>query len=151
MYSAPRPVALQGPFPFLRIDGEGSVQSRHHDLDRVIYKAVSDTAEPNPDPLRRDLRLYPASFARYLQLPESLDPRISELARAIVISADARNRYDAARAIERQLQTNYGYTLEMKAGGPELSMRFALSAFIAVRRRPILSSAVTPAHPALPI
>ncbi len=88
-------------------------------MDRVIYKAVSDTAEPNPDPLRRDLRLYPTSFGRYLQLPESLDPRISDLARAIVISADARNRYDAARAIERQLQTNYGYTLEMKAGGPD--------------------------------
>ena len=119
LFAAPRPVALQGPFPFLRIDGEGSVQSRHHELDRVIYKAVSDTAEPNPDPLRRDLRLYPTSFGRYLQLPESLDPRISDLARAIVISADARNRYDAARAIERQLQTNYGYTLEMKAGGPD--------------------------------
>ncbi len=119
LFAAPRPVALQGPFPFLRIDGEGSVQSRHHELDRVIYKAVSDTAEPNPEPLRRDLRLYPTSFGRYLQLPESLDPRISDLARAIVISADAHNRYDAARAIERQLQTNYGYTLEMKAGGPD--------------------------------
>jgi len=41
------------------------------------------------------------------------------LARAILINADARNRYDAARAIETQLQTNYGYTLELKAGGPD--------------------------------
>jgi transglutaminase-like putative cysteine protease len=119
LFAAPRPVALQGPFPFIRIDSEGSIQSRHHELDRVIYKAVSDTAEPNPDPLRRDMRPYPASFARYLQVPESIDPRISDLARAIVVNADARNRYDAARAIETQLQTNYGYTLEMKAGGPD--------------------------------
>jgi hypothetical protein len=119
LFAAPRPVALQGPFPFIRVDSEGSIQSRHHELDRVIYRAVSDTAEPNPAPLRRDMRPYPASFARYLQVPAPLDPRISDLARAIVINSDARNRYDAARAIERQLQTSYGYTLEMKAGGPD--------------------------------
>jgi hypothetical protein len=119
IFAAPRPVALQGPFPFIRVDSEGSIQSRHHELERVIYKAVSDTLEPNPEPLRRDMRPYPAAFLRYLQVPASLDPRIDDLARSIIIEAQARNRYDAARAIETQLQNDYGYTLEMKAGGRE--------------------------------
>jgi hypothetical protein len=37
----------------------------------------------------------------------------------MIANAHARNRYDAARAIENQLQTEYGYSLEMKAGGPD--------------------------------
>jgi transglutaminase-like putative cysteine protease len=119
VFAAPRPVALQGPFPFIRIDNEGSIQSRHHDADRVIYKALSDTAEPNPDLLRRDRGAYSAAFERYTKLPESLDPRIADLARAMIVNAHARNNYDKAKAIETQLQTNYGYTLEMKATGGE--------------------------------
>jgi hypothetical protein len=37
----------------------------------------------------------------------------------MVINSHARNRYDEARAIEAQLQNDYGYSLEMKAGGPD--------------------------------
>jgi transglutaminase-like putative cysteine protease len=117
VFAASRPVALQGPFPFIRIDNEGSIQSRHHELDRVIYKAFSDTTEPDGDVLRADKRPYPASFVRYLQLPNTLDPRIEDLARAVIVNAHARNVYDAAKAIETHLQSDYGYTLEMKAGG----------------------------------
>ncbi|PWT94341.1 MAG: hypothetical protein C5B55_02895 [Blastocatellia bacterium] len=119
LFAAPRAVAVQGDLPFVRIDSEGSVQTRHHEFERLIYKAISDTNEAGIETLRNDLRLYPAAFERYLQLPEHLDPRINALAYSILINAHATNRYDAAKAIEHELQTAYGYSLQMRAGGPD--------------------------------
>lgn len=119
LFAAPRVVALQGDLPFVRVDSEGSIQSRRHDFERIMYKAISDTDEPSADVLRRDMRPYPQSFERYLQLPENLDPRIVALARRMIIEANARNRYDAAKAIEWELQRDFGYSLEMKASGPD--------------------------------
>ncbi|HXQ69719.1 MAG TPA: DUF3488 and transglutaminase-like domain-containing protein [Pyrinomonadaceae bacterium] len=119
LFAAPRVVALQGDLSFVRVDAEGSIQSRRHDFERLMYKAISDTDEPSAEVLRRDMRAYPASFERYLQLPETLDPRIVALARTMIIEANARTRYDAAKAIEWQLQRDYGYSLEMKASGPD--------------------------------
>ena len=59
------------------------------------------------------------SYYRYLQLPDDLDRRISQLAISIILNANASNRYDAAKAIEAHLQREYGYSLEMKASGPD--------------------------------
>ena len=110
---------MQGDLPFVRADGEGSVQSRRHDFERIMYKALSDTNEPRMDLLRNDRGrcLYPGY--RYLQLPDDLDRRISQLAISIILNANASNRYDAAKAIEAHLQREYGYSLEMKASGPD--------------------------------
>src|SRR6185503_4882379 len=119
LFVAPRVVAVQGDLPFVRVDGEGSVQSRRHDFERLMYKALSDTNEPRLDLLRNDLRPLPVSHYRYLQLPDNLDPRISSLAARIVIDANASNRYDAAKAIESYLQNEFGYSMEMKAGGAD--------------------------------
>jgi transglutaminase-like putative cysteine protease len=119
LFAASRPVALQGDFPFVRVDTEGSIQTRRHDFERVIYKAISDMTEPDVARLRSDMQPYPATFERYKQPPDSLDPRISALANAIVANAHARNRYDVAKAIESQLQEDYGYSLQMRAGGPD--------------------------------
>ena len=119
LFAAPRVVAVQGDLPFVRIDTEGSVQSRRHDFERIMYKAISDTTEPRMDQLRHDLRPLPVPYYRYLQLPESLDSRIDSLANKIILEANASNRYDAAKAIESYLQSEYGYSLEMKATGPD--------------------------------
>jgi protein-glutamine gamma-glutamyltransferase len=119
LFGAPRLVGIQGDFPSLRVDGEGSVQSRRHEFERLIYKAFSDTTEPPPQQLRDDLRPYPVEYHRYLQLPEKLDPRIVRLATAIIVNSRASNRYDAAKAIETELQSRYGYSLQMKASGPD--------------------------------
>jgi transglutaminase-like putative cysteine protease len=119
LFAAPRLVGLQGDFPYVRVDAEGSVQTRRHEFDRLIYKAVSDTTEPPVQVLRNDLRPYAPEFYRYLQLPDRLDPRISKLATSIILRSQAFNRFDAAKAIESELQTSYGYSLEMKAGGPD--------------------------------
>src|ERR1051325_11267496 len=119
LFAAPRPVALQGDFSLVRIDGEGAVQARRRDLERVVYKALSDTTTPDASLLRRDATPYPSEFRRYLQLPANLDPRIEARANAMVVNEHARNRYDEARAIESQLQSDYGYSLEMRASGPD--------------------------------
>jgi hypothetical protein len=117
LFAASRPIALQGDLQSVRVDAEGSVQARRHEFERVIYKALSDTAQPDVALLRNDARPYPAAFERYRQPPATLDPRIEALANAIVVNARARNRYDEAKAIELELQTKYGYSLQMRAGG----------------------------------
>jgi protein-glutamine gamma-glutamyltransferase len=119
LFAAPRVVALQGDLPFVRVDEEGSVQSRRHDFERLMYKALSDTTEPRMDQLRNDLRPLPVSYYRYLQVPDRLDPRIGPLATSIMLHANANNRYDTAKAIESYLQREYAYSLDMKASGPD--------------------------------
>ena len=119
LFAAPRIVAFQGDLPYVRVDKEGSTQSRRHDFERIIYKALSDTNEPRMDQLRNDMRPLPVSYYRYLQLPERLDLRIGSLATTIVLQANASNRYDAAKAIELYLQREYAYSFEMKATGPD--------------------------------
>jgi transglutaminase-like putative cysteine protease len=119
LFAAPQPVLIQGAFPYLRVDAEGSIQFRPHDTDRFIYKAFSDTTEPDTDTLRRDKRPYNTTFDRYRELPENLDPRIANLARQVILEAHVHNRYDAAVAIESHLRNNYGYSLDRKAAGDD--------------------------------
>jgi transglutaminase-like putative cysteine protease len=119
LFAATRPVAIQGDFPFVRVDAEGSVQTRRPGFDRVMYKALSDLTEPAAATLQRDRLRYPDAFKRYLKLPEDLDPRIGARANAMVVNAHARNGYDVARAVESQLQQDYGYNMQMRATGPD--------------------------------
>ncbi len=118
LFAASRAVALQGDFTVVRKDGEGSVLARR-EFARVIYKAHSDTTTPDATLLRRDAAPYPAAFDRYQENPSAIDPRIGALANAMVVNAQARNRYDEARAIEAHLRSDYGYSLDMKASGPD--------------------------------
>jgi len=119
LFGAPRVVAVQGDLPFVRVDSEGGIQSRRHDFERLMYKAISDTDVPPIEDLRDDMRPYPESFERYLQLPENLDRRVVYHTQFVLRNAQARNRYDAAKAIEIDLQRNFSYSLEMKATGPD--------------------------------
>ncbi len=123
LFAAPRVVAVQGAIPYLRSDAEGALSTRPHYQERLSYKVYSDTNEPDEETLRKtmvgDVQFYPAWVARYLQLPNEIDPRISRLAREWIAAAAATNQYDAARAIEARLQQDFGYTLDMKAGGPD--------------------------------
>jgi transglutaminase-like putative cysteine protease len=119
LFAAPRAIAVQGALPYVRLDREGAITTRQHPLDRITYKVISDTSEPEASVLRADLRPYTANFARYLQVPETLDPRIARLAREWITNGSARNRYDAARVIEQHLQKDFRYSLDMKAGGAD--------------------------------
>jgi len=119
VFAAPRVVAVQAEIHSLNIDSEGALQTSFHTDKRLVYKAFSDTAPPNVNLLRSDRMQYFNDSARYLELPANLDPRIHKLAGDTIRNSGARNWYDAAAAIESYLHSNYGYTLEMKAGGPD--------------------------------
>ena len=119
LFALPQAVAIQGDFQSLRLDRERSIQSRRPQLERIIYKALSDTTRPEENLLRNDSQPYTVEYARYLRLPESLDPRIVDRARAMIVNHHAHTRYDIAKAIETELQSDYGYSLEMKAGGAD--------------------------------
>lgn len=117
LFGATRIVGVEGGFPALRRDDNGAI-TLPLSGNRSIYKVYSDTVPPDAKQLRADRRAYPQESQIYLRLPE-IDSRISALAGQIIQNSGAQNRYDAARAIENYLQTQFGYTLEMKAGGAE--------------------------------
>ncbi len=139
LFVAPRAVAVQGALPFVRRDRGDGLASRAHPFERITYVAYSDTVEPAPEQLRADQQAYPLvetanlrlPVDNYLQVPASLDPRVAALARQVSNRANARNRYDIARAIESHLSDNayggaYSYTLEMKATGVDPVADFLL-------------------------
>lgn len=119
LFAAPRAIAVQGAFTDLLRDSEGSLSVVRHDQERISYKVFSDTTQPDENVLRADDEDYTAEFGRYLQLPSRLDPRIARLAQDVIAQSGAENRFDQARAIETYLQTGYGYTLDLKAGGKD--------------------------------
>jgi transglutaminase-like putative cysteine protease len=117
LFTIAQPIAIQGNFQFLRKDSEGAVTFQHNDSDRLSYKVYSDTTTPGLEALKSDNELYSPADSRYLQLPEKMDERIAVLAGQI--TEKSLNRYDKAKAIENYLQTQFGYSLEMKAKGDE--------------------------------
>jgi hypothetical protein len=119
IFAAPRVVAVQAKLPAITVDSEGAVQAGFHDQRRLVYRAYSDMSQPAINVLRADNAQYLVEAARYLELPSSLDPRVTALASEVIKAAGARNRYDEARAIEAYLRNNFGYTLEMKASGAD--------------------------------
>jgi transglutaminase-like putative cysteine protease len=132
IFAAPRALAVEGAFQYLRRDRDDGLASRPHPLERITYTVYSDTFEPHAELLRAD-RMPDPSSARtnlrrpvedYLQLPASLDTRIASLAWTVADQAGARNAYDAARAIESHLNQNayggrYSYSLQMRASGAD--------------------------------
>jgi transglutaminase-like putative cysteine protease len=122
IFAAPRVIGAQGSaatLPFLRVDTEGGLVSRAHDAERVSYRIFSDTYEPDAAQLQDEQPLYSPEFRRYTALPETLDPRIAQLTRRVLDEARPRSMREAVGAVEKHLQTAYGYSLEMKAEGDE--------------------------------
>ncbi|HVF44615.1 MAG TPA: DUF3488 and transglutaminase-like domain-containing protein [Pyrinomonadaceae bacterium] len=133
VFAAPRAIAIQGGFPFLRRDRDDGLASRLHSLERITYTVYSDTYEPAPERLREDPMIYtPGQTTKnlrrpveaYQQLPANLDARVGSLAYTVVKASGAKNGYDMARAIEAHLSANayggnYAYSLDMRAGGED--------------------------------
>jgi protein-glutamine gamma-glutamyltransferase len=110
-FLAPRPRSLSGNYRVVAVDEGGAVYNDDHERPINSYRAVSDIAEPSPDELRQATTEIPSRMAlQYLQLP-ALDQRVPRMAREI--TAAAFTGYDKALAIERYLQANYQYTLQL--------------------------------------
>ena len=85
--------------------------------ERISYTVVSDISRLTAEQLQADRQPYGHDVERYLELPASYDKRIFSLAQSV--TTNAVNRYDKAIAVRDYLRANFGYTLEMKAGGDE--------------------------------
>ncbi|MHB8215428.1 MAG: transglutaminase TgpA family protein [Candidatus Sulfotelmatobacter sp.] len=109
-FLAPWARRISGAYRGLQIDAGGAVSDVDSQRSVSIYEADSDISRPSPEQLREAGDSYPQFASSYLQLPE-LDPRIPQL--AAQKTASAGNSYDKAVALERYLQSNYGYTLQL--------------------------------------
>jgi transglutaminase-like putative cysteine protease len=116
LFGLPKIVGIQTGLPAVYKDSDGGIGAIRP-TERISYRIFSDRSLPSVEELRTDNQKYPDSADRFLELPSDLDNRISQLASNI--AAGKTNRYDKAKAIEQYLQTNFGYTLEMKAGGKD--------------------------------
>ncbi len=116
IFSLPHMIAIQSDLPYVFRDKYGSITFQGRG-ERISYKALSDVSGPTAAQLRNDVSPYPMSQANYLQLPDSFDHRIADL--AVEFTKGTTNRYDAAAAIENHLQNDFGYTLEQKASGDQ--------------------------------
>lgn len=113
VFAAPRALWVTG-IDFLKRDEGDTLWTDSHAFHRFSYAAFSDTREPDPAALQADLsRVYTSETKRlYLQLPPVRDPRLKELAESLV--RDAATPYEAAQRIERHLQNNYQYSLDLR-------------------------------------
>ena len=109
-FLAPWARRVKGSYRAMGIDAGGAVYDRDSQHVVSVYEADSDIAKPSPAKLREAANSFPAFTAAYLQLPSTLDPRIPQLAAQIVGSAST--NYDKVYAVERYLNTHYGYTLQ---------------------------------------
>ncbi|HVF45950.1 MAG TPA: DUF3488 and transglutaminase-like domain-containing protein [Pyrinomonadaceae bacterium] len=116
LFGLPRMVGVQGNFPMVYRDAFGSI-SYSRNLERTSYRVISDRSLPAIDQLRSDDKPYTGAVQNFRSLPAKYDERIARL--AAEVTAGAENRYDGAKAIENYLRESFGYTLELKAGGPE--------------------------------
>jgi len=116
LFGLPKVVGIGTGLPAVQKDVDGGL-SATRPSERISYRIYSDRTAPSSDVLRNDRKKYGPEYERFLTVPHTLDRRIAIL--AAEVTAETGNRYDAARAVERYLQTNFGYTLEMKAGGED--------------------------------
>jgi len=115
-FLAATPNTLAGNYRLIAMDNGGAVFDLDPEHPVGSYEANSDIAQPEPGQLRAAYVSYPPEVqVNYLQLP-ALDPRIPRLAQQITVQAG--NNYDRAVAIERYLQTHYGYTLQLSRKVP---------------------------------
>jgi hypothetical protein len=101
---------------YLAVDSTGSIYNPFHNFSQIRYEGKSILPVARPAQARLAGTDYPEEIREtYLQLPSRMDRRVSELARKI--SAGATNPYDQSLAIEKYLQTNFAYTLNL-TGNP---------------------------------
>jgi len=122
-FLAEKPIHLSGNYSQLSTDDGGAVYNLdiEHPVNR--YDAESELAVPDEDELRLTPNAVPPGMDEYLKLPP-LDIRISKL--ALEATASAPSNYEKAVALERYLQTRFGYTLELPGRIPEDPLAYFL-------------------------
>jgi len=88
------------------------------------YTVWSDLDAPSPDELRNPIGVAPGHYAVYLQLPAEITSETYALAHRLTDGLPT--SYDKAVAIERWLESNLTYTLELKDPGKTEPVHFFL-------------------------
>ena len=127
-FLAPWARRVTGAYRAIQVDAGGAVSDVDTQRSVNIYEADSDISRPSAGQLREAGDLLPKFTLSYLQLPE-LDARIPQL--AVQITASSSNNYDKAVALERYLQSHYGYTLQL----PRAPVADPLANFLFERRQ----------------
>lgn len=111
-FLASSPLRVSGPYYEVGISNGGAVTKSDGGRTIDVYEGEADTSEPMPDPALQNSNDYNQEInAYYLGLPEHLDRRIPALATTITVSATS--NYGRAKAIEKYLRENLGYTLNL--------------------------------------
>jgi hypothetical protein len=130
LFGASMPAAFQVTAGFReRPRDERNDEIRRAHNGGIKYTVMSRPEAPAPDLLRRAPRELPPGYGVYLQLPPEITPRVRAL--AAEIAGRAATDYDKAVAVERYLQRNLSYTLEMESPGD----REPLDHFLFERRK----------------
>ncbi len=117
LFALAHPYAVQGNFQTLYEDSEDALNFPRKDAERATYTVYSNQSLPSAAELRLDNEKYSEKDRRYLESPDNLDKRIAQL--TTQLTEKATNRFDKAKIIESYLQNEFGYTLELKAGGEQ--------------------------------
>jgi protein-glutamine gamma-glutamyltransferase len=119
LFAAQRPVQLYGPVGRLRRDKITDALSADGLRGRTSYMVWSDITAPTEQEMRADSpALAPKEIKQlYIQLPRKIDPRIEQLAREI--TRNAPTPYDKVKAVENELKTRFGYTLNLTIKGSD--------------------------------
>jgi transglutaminase-like putative cysteine protease len=128
LFASQKPVQLYGPVATLKRDRLTDALSADSLRGRTSYMVRSDISIPNDQELRADSpALAPKDIKQlYTQLPRKLDPRIELFAHEI--TRNAPTPYDKVRAIENELKTRFGYTLNVTIKGSDPLAEFLFDA-----------------------
>ena len=119
LFTLSKPISVRGNFTSINKGSDDTIRVNGLGFERTSYAIRSDITTPKQEKLKSDRQAYTINFRKYLRLPKNLDPKIKSLADDVVEKAGAATRYDKAKAIETYLQTQFGYTLELRAGGEQ--------------------------------
>jgi len=119
LFTLSKPISVRGNFTSINKGSDDTIRVNGLGFERTSYVIRSDIATSSREELRTDREAYTINFRKYLSLPKNIDPKIKSLADDVVKKAGAVTRYDKAKAIETYLQTQFGYTLELRAGGEQ--------------------------------
>ncbi|PSQ34036.1 hypothetical protein BRD05_07565, partial [Halobacteriales archaeon QS_9_70_65] len=121
--AAARPTAIRDvPVP-VQVTTAGAFQPASPLQAGESYTVVSERPTAGADALREAGTDYPEAVeARYTQLPASTPDRVAE--RTDRLTANADNPYDTARVVERYLQNDYDYSLDVERPSGDVADRF---------------------------
>lgn len=117
IFALANPIAVQSNFQTLSKDSEDTLTAPGNEFQRATYRVYSVQTAQNDFALRADDKNYTSKDRRYLELPVNLDKRVGRL--GAQLTDDAGNRFDKAKAVEKYLQNNFGYTLDLKVSGEQ--------------------------------